>query len=122
MVTIDQMVKSDKDTFLWALLVFVIVFFVVAILGTLFYAGAIFDDTKYAPGYNEGAFQSIKTGLTKTQVQLMLGRPLKAHVDTPHDYEAWLYTSSGRFHWRQKAVCFKKGKVYCKIDNLDGPE
>ena len=50
---------------------------------------AIQDTTRYAPGYSEARFRSIRTGMPEAEVRRLLGDPLAVRAAT--EYVEWVY-------------------------------
>ena len=85
-------------------------------------SGRILDNTKYASGYSEKGFRSVRPGMNKNEVRAILGKPLREDVygrETSNAVggdlsavEMWRYSLPGTFGWRHKEVHFnRQGKV-----------
>ncbi|MBX7106232.1 MAG: hypothetical protein K1X57_19300 [Gemmataceae bacterium] len=57
----------------------------------------VIDSTEYAPGYSESAFQSIREGMTKAEVEQRLGKPFEVRPSTPHVMR-WYGPPGSRIH------------------------
>jgi outer membrane protein assembly factor BamE (lipoprotein component of BamABCDE complex) len=74
-------------------------------------------DTRYAPGYNEEAFDSILAGGTRDHVRGLLGEPLEIQTEwVPNGTEIWWYTFDGKCTWADwawlvRTVTFENGRV-----------
>ena len=80
-------------------------------------------DTVYAPGYSEGAFRTIRAGMTRRQVDAIMCKPLFVHrmagvgYTLPDaGYMRYSYTRDGRcpwgdFAWLGREVRFQDGVV-----------
>lgn len=55
-------------------------------------------DTKFAPGFSEKAFSQIAQGMTVTDVQNRLGKPLLIFTNSA-GLEEWLFTDDGKCWW-----------------------
>ena len=53
---------------------------------------AIQDTTRYAPGYTEAGFQSIRPGMPESEVRRLLGEPLS--IRAAREYIEWVYGPS----------------------------
>jgi outer membrane protein assembly factor BamE (lipoprotein component of BamABCDE complex) len=73
-----------------------------------------FEDSVYAVGYSEPDFLSLKNGMTKPQVQAIMGDPkAKNSWIDGGEVELWMYSispSDGNF-WR-RWVFFRNGRIY----------
>jgi hypothetical protein len=70
------------------------------LLGNLLALGAE-EDTVWAHGYSDSAFQAVRAGMGRREVYRLLGRPLRDWGDQ----EEWTY-SPGDTHYRQRIVYF----------------
>jgi hypothetical protein len=73
-----------------------------------------FEDTVYAIRYSERRFSSLRIGMTKRQVEAVMGIPIRKNswIDGG-DVELWRYSESpsdGNY-WRRWVFC-RDGKVY----------
>jgi outer membrane protein assembly factor BamE (lipoprotein component of BamABCDE complex) len=71
------------------------------------------DATTFAPTYNDAAFDSVGIGMTKEQVQQLLGEPLAIeNYGGPAHKEIWRYTKAppDRNFWF-RIVVFEGGHV-----------
>jgi hypothetical protein len=57
----------------------------------------VIDSTEYAPGYSEKAFQSIREGMTKGEVEQRLGKPFEVRPSTPHVMR-WYGPTESKIH------------------------
>lgn len=72
-------------------------------------------DTTFAKSYTEEAFDRIRPGMTKEQVQELLGEPLSI-VQNQDGSQTWWYSQDGRckfgdFAWLGRSISFKKDSV-----------
>lgn len=81
--------------------------------------------THFAAGYTERGFARIQRGMSKQQVQQLIGQPLSTgHNCAPSgwdrlepDDETWTYSSDGSSHqggdwaWLSREVVFRSGRV-----------
>jgi outer membrane protein assembly factor BamE (lipoprotein component of BamABCDE complex) len=116
------MMKSQWEIVFSLFLGVIILCAAIIFIGRMACRGEIMDNTKYTPGYSHQSFQSIKIGMTKAQVQALLGPPFKTVTSQNFGWEGWHYSSSGRFGWRQKIVWFDKQIVIQTVDKWDDPE
>jgi hypothetical protein len=71
---------------------------------------ALRDQTEFAPGFSETAFQAIEDGQAADQVRARLGEPFRK-FETPLG-ECWLYSRGpDAAYFRGRAVCFDRGRV-----------
>lgn len=80
--------------------------------------------TIYSVQYDEGRFLSLRVGMTRAEVEAIMGRPLRVvpwnqHMGR-HDEEMWFYSdqpdATANFHRRW--VCFEDGKVVVVINDF----
>lgn len=80
--------------------------------------------TIYSELYSEGRFQTLRVGMTRDEVESIMGRPLRIvpwnqHMG-PHDEEMWFYSDqpddTANFHRRW--VVFEDGKVVAVINDF----
>ena len=77
-----------------------------------FYPGI---DTHYAPGFSEANFRKVLPGMTVSEVEALVGKPLfKQKKQTA--MEEWGYTDDGKckwgdFAWLRRAVVVSEGIV-----------
>jgi outer membrane protein assembly factor BamE (lipoprotein component of BamABCDE complex) len=77
------------------------------------------DGTVYAKGYDESRFRAIRTGMTASQVEKLMGPPLPRPRWWPDD-DVWFYTffSQQRTSHRMRRVVFRDGKVVEVINDF----
>lgn len=80
-------------------------------------SGVIWDETKYASGYTQQRFSSVRLGWTKQQVEGVLGKPLWKGVVTSPRYsgrrlEEWDYSLKGPMGGHIRSIYFEKGRVF----------
>ncbi len=74
-------------------------------------------DTRYAPGYSEGAFDQLAPGDSAEAVRRALGEPLSVVADRSRQgREVWWYTADGKcswwdFAWLGRNVTIERGRV-----------
>lgn len=72
------------------------------------------EDTEYAPGYSESGFRRIHEGMSQSEVEQWVGRPLDVvgpEGGEPKE-ESWLYTRSPTSKdYRRRIVTFREGRV-----------
>jgi len=99
-----------------AVLVFVLVF-VVNYFTADGLEGAILlltegDHTEYATSYSEGAFRRVRMGMSPTEVEAILGRPLDEWKENDRGVRwRWTRRGSGSKAYRMRVVTFRDGKV-----------
>jgi outer membrane protein assembly factor BamE (lipoprotein component of BamABCDE complex) len=54
-------------------------------------------DTRYAPGYSEAAFKSLKIGDTEQKVLSLLGKPMS--TDGTEPFFEWIYSAEKQRHF-----------------------
>ena len=73
-----------------------------------------FQDTVYADGYSEPSFLSLHNVMTNSQVQAIMGEPIRKNSwNDGGEVDLWMYSvspSDGNF-WR-RWVFFRNGLVY----------
>jgi hypothetical protein len=72
-------------------------------------------DTRYAPGYNEAAFNQVTIGMTPQSVEQLAGKPLIISTETDST-QVWAYSTDGKapfgdWAWMCRTVVFRNGKV-----------
>lgn len=68
------------------------------------------DDTAYAPGYTDNAFEAVECGANTSSVLQLLGPPLRRTNEG--NSERWWYTISPRdSHYRMREIRFSNGLV-----------
>ena len=83
-------------------------------------------DTRFAPGYSEEAFESIKKGMSEREVVTILQEPLyKYEYGSNYSFPGqpeivWWYTADGAcswwdFAWRTRGVGLRDGIVVGKV-------
>lgn len=81
-----------------------------ALLGAL-----LGHDTEFAPGYSEDGFSRIHLGMTKAQVEALVGRPLHDSPLTERGI-GWYYSRSpGDTDYRCRAVLFEDYQTVTRI-------
>jgi hypothetical protein len=85
-----------------------------------------YNDTCFAPGFDRERFSEVRTGMSTTEVEAILGRP--KHLRNPGWYRVrgshnliWAYSndrcsSFGDYAWRSYEVGFREGKVVWASD------
>ena len=78
-------------------------------------------DTRYAPGYSEGRWNGLRRGMTTTDVETMMGPPLRK-LQYDGDCRVWWYSESPRHsdYW-MRAVSFRGGAAERFIEAERGP-
>jgi outer membrane protein assembly factor BamE (lipoprotein component of BamABCDE complex) len=71
-------------------------------------------DTVYAESYSEEAFRNVRVGMTMTEVQALLGEPLRRY--SSNGTTRWIYTLDakcpwGDFAWMDRHVEFTGDRV-----------
>jgi hypothetical protein len=57
--------------------------FVFVVRGIPYLFRGVSDTTRYSAGYSEGAFESVREGMTEVEVTQLLGQPIKTHAGNP---------------------------------------
>jgi hypothetical protein len=72
------------------------------------------EDTVYTPGYTDAGFRSIEVGMTRSEVEAIVGPPQKVWTidssDVVDEGARWSY-SPGDTHYRERTLLFHKGVV-----------
>jgi hypothetical protein len=67
-------------------------------------------DTRYAPGFSEKRFATLKVGDAAQRVEAILGPPLVS-TDVTGGAAVWLYTSDGKCQWGDFAWLYRAVKI-----------
>ena len=83
------------------------------------------DHTTYAPAYTASGFERVQMGMTRRQVEQLLGNPLDewtAPDDLDHLYRRWTRQGDGSDYYRLRVIRFlgdgvdeKTGYFYCEF-------
>lgn len=77
--------------------------------------GWMFEDTVWAPGYSEQAFDAIKVGMTTQQVRKLMGPPIETGPwNGNRRYEGWTRSPSDS-DYRMRGVAYEGNVVDVKI-------
>ena len=77
------------------------------------------EHTRYASGYTDSAFRSVRVGMSKDEVLGLLGVPLNTWFLDPERLEVWAYTlSPSDSSYRIRVVHFREGLVVHKVSEF----
>jgi outer membrane protein assembly factor BamE (lipoprotein component of BamABCDE complex) len=79
------------------------------------------DSTIWAPGYTEEKWRQLKVGMSKDDVQQLLGEPFaKLHRDHGNVSEGWYYTDRADLdgNFQQRRVKLRAGVVFEVVDEI----
>lgn len=75
------------------------------------------EDTEFAPGYSETSFRRVTPGMSRDEVQALLGAPLPA-LTTPADSTMRYSFSPSSTHYRERTIYLENGRVRKTVANL----
>jgi Small protein A (tmRNA-binding) len=102
-----------KSVYIIMPIIFIIALFMFARSETYFYPYPDID-TIYTEAFSYEKFAQVRAGMTKEQVQNLLGSPISSFNTI---YECWSYSKDGKlapiadFAWIDVGVCFENDKV-----------
>ena len=99
--------------------------FILVCLGLGFVGGWLAHGprTVYAAGYDKHKFKELTIGMTRAEVERLLGPPLHKEAESQRGFELWMYSlgeTSADNYWRQWGLNSREWHDLAYLERLQG--